>query len=232
MALSPPRLPERPLSARTPWPSKCSGWSLEARWESLVNRPDFGRALRADAMLAVEATGDVALKGIHQACRRKSERASIDSRFDGDSGITAMEGEASLLRSAVYVDCLMATDPRRFCEAPHRKDLVGALRSHLALMGRVRNEWRFFSAARQLQTGPAAESGPGDGEIRSSPTCTSSRPDYPSSKVDARIVDGLKELAEHGFVSASDFGWFGLSIPAGLEPSLQHVETTVDGCRT
>ena len=227
-----PRLPERPLSARTPWPSKCSGgrWRRAGRASStapisgersgptpcwLWRRPGTSRS-RA----SIKPAGARAKGREHRQSFRWRQRHHRDGGRSFAASVCRVcrlpdgDGSAPLLRGTA------SEGPRR--RAPQSSRADGASQERVAVL----------FAARQLQTGPAAKSGPGDGEIGPHRTghVVPARSRAPRSTRGLWI--SLKELAEHGFVSASDFGWFGLSIPAGLEPSLQHVETTVDGCRT
>ena len=140
------------------------GWSLEARWERLVNRPDFGRAPQADAILAAgrdrgrRAQGHPSSlpaqerKGEHRQSLRWRQRHHRDAGRSFAASVRRVcrlpdvDGSAPLLRGAA------SEGPRR--RAPQSSRADGAGQERVAVL----------FAARQLQTGPAAKSGPGDGE--------------------------------------------------------------------
>ena len=83
---------------------------------SLVNWPDFGRTVQPVGTVAIDVE-DVRLESSYQACLSESKGARIDSCFRSEDGFTAAQGEASMLVSAAYFDCLMSTHPHAFCAA-------------------------------------------------------------------------------------------------------------------
>ncbi len=204
--------------------------SLEARFDEAMSRPDVGLAPTAAFLFASTEDGSPALASLHAACRRASNNASIDSRFRGAPDASPKAGEAGLLRSAVFIACMMETEAARYCQKEHRADLVSQVREHLDVMRRVKGDWRFQSMPVDFTPGQTANPVLQAWKIKQTPLDVPERADYPSGTLDKRIVDGLRRLAEQGLISASDFGWFGYALPEELKPAFQNLELKDDPC--
>jgi hypothetical protein len=138
-------------------------------------------------------------------------------RRELDYYVNIWVGEQQLEKhAAAFIDCLMTTQPARFCEAEHRAHLAGAIRDYFRLRMRVREEWMM---ARHNPFG-AAQTGlmplPGSQGI-------SAR--FPSERTDPDIIAGLRRLITDGYLTRADLGagWFS-RMPGDLEEQLKGVD--------
>ena len=119
-------------------------------------------------------------------------------------------------RATNYLICATKTELARLCMASHRKRLVAqllqyrALRQNLFAIERVRSAMLrnpmarvFNDIAQKIDGGPQRNYNPKIGK-----------------KIDARLARNLRVLVQSGYLSASDFGFLGLFLPAEYAPYL------------
>jgi len=193
------------------------GRALDQHWRTNVGFPDVEAAYQRNG------PADATFEAAHNDCKSRSDFAGLDKRsrraFEGYMDLSA--GENQLAKAALYVSCLTAHQPARFCQPAHRSHLSAALQDYYKLMARVREE-------RMM-----AMSGPFAGEkamLMGTPGARAAVGPMPSEKTDARIVAGLRDLIEQGYLARRDLsGMFG-SMPGDLETALHGVAPKRQGC--
>ena len=126
------------------------------------------------------------------------------------------EAHSTFARATSYLICAMKTEVSRLCNDVHRKYLVAQLMQYRALRQNLlgieraraallRNPMAkvFQDISQQIEGGPRRNSNPKIGKW-----------------LDARLGRNLRILVQSGYISASDFGFMGISLPAEYAPYL------------
>jgi hypothetical protein len=162
-------------------------------------------------------SSDTVLAEAHNDCKSRTDFVGVSSRrkgdFDGLEMVNAFTGETQLAKAALYVSCLTAHKPPRFCQSAHRKHLSAALDDYYRVLARVGTMRTTLTSPGSVRTalGPPA---PAPGTV----------------KTDTRVVLGLRDLIEQGYISRSDISGFFGSLPGDLELALHGVERKRQGC--
>jgi len=125
---------------------------------------------------------------------------------------------SAFVHSTKYLICAMNTNKKRFCNRAERMRLVEQLiqyknRRQNAL-GVQRNRERLLASRQARQMVRMSRMIDNANKPRAT--------NFPrvGKQIDARIAQAIKNLREEGYLAASDFGWFGLILPAEYAPML------------
>lgn len=137
--------------------------------------------------------------------------------------------EPALRDLGFYLPCLMREEKSRFCVAELREDLVLRLNGYFGMLS---------VAKRNRERGPEVVANPRNDpfeqvrrslvqkELRNTPT-----PLPMSFEPDQRIKDAMRDLANQGYLSESDFSsFFGLFVPKHISEILAGSHMKTDGC--
>jgi hypothetical protein len=195
------------------------GRALDQHWQQNFGYPDIESAYHRTARR------DAGLDEAHNHCKARSDFVQLGpaerSALEGFDGLYS--GETALARAALYLSCLTAQKPARFCGPAHKAHLTAALSDYYRLMAQVREE-------RYLQTTSpfAVERGmlispPGGGRFGATQA-------PPSAKTDPRVIDGLRALIVGGYVTRRDIeAWFAVR-STDLPDRLRGVEPGKANC--
>jgi hypothetical protein len=159
---------------------------------------------------------DKALEEAHNDCKSRtdfvgrpsSSRRRLSSDFDGMFIVEEFTGTNALARAALYVSCLIQHKPTRFCQKVHRAHLAAALDDYYGVLNRIRGQQALMGAAAGV----------------------SPRQAQPVGKTDPRIVAGLRDLIEQGYLARRDISGFFGSLPGDLDLALHGAERKRAGC--
>lgn len=102
-----------------------------------------------------------------------------------------------------YMVCAVKTHETRLCEPYQKQRLVEQLMEYLDIQ-------QHMIAMEQARLKIVKE----NGTATPAPTA---RPSF-NEKLDPRIGNGLKKLTQNGYISPTDFGWYGLVLPRKYAP--------------
>ena len=134
-----------------------------------------------------------------------------------------------------YLSCAMNTYKERLCHQSERTRLVGQLRQYLTVhqhvLGVQRNRQELMkgkmanSMAKQFKKWDAMIN---DGKKKRRRVVV--EPPIIPETIDSRISARLAALTRDGYISASDFGWMGLVLPAEYAPYLAEKPQNAPAC--
>jgi hypothetical protein len=190
------------------------GRALDRHWTENVGYPGV-----EDAFKRVGST-DKLLEQVHNDCKSRSDFVGRDRPRKRGEAMMSVD-DTFLGRAVVYLSCLAASQPERFCQPPHRKHLFAAVKDYYRLKGKIREEQVFsrqgpFAAQRDLLMGPTRETLPTTATM--------------ALESDPRVIDAFKALVGGGYVTSRELvnatgGW-----PSDLDLVLRDVKPTRKGC--
>lgn len=164
---------------------------------------------------------DANLHTIQRTCTQQSKAAQLTTaqREATEGYMELYAGENELVGAAAFIECLATmTQPTRFCQAPHKKHLVEALRQYAKLNRQMLEAW-------WIATGGSA------GIQKATLMGTSFRPEQrarlgmPSAVMSPSMVSALRALAVDGLVTINDLAPLtGNGVPPQLKEALANVQ--------
>ena len=195
------------------------GRALDQHWQQNFGYPGIEDAYHRTARR------DATLEEVHNNCKARTDFVQLGpaerSALEGFDGLYS--GETALEKAALYLSCLTAQKPARFCQSAHRAHLAAALSDYYKLMAKVREERYLqttspFSVERGMLINP-----PVGGQFGATKA-------PPSAQTDPRVIDGLRALIIDGYITRRDIeGWFA-SLSTDLQGSLRGVEAKKVTC--
>ena len=196
---------------------KSAGKALDRSWADNAGYPALDQ--RPSARPNAPSTHSE----LHTACLATAKKASLSRAMSADLDyfVNIRVGEEQLEQHAALIDCLIASQPDRLCQAEHRAHLVDSVNNYFRLRMRVREEW-------VMARGPF--SAPGKGLV-ARPGQNGISTQYPSERTDPRVVDGLRSLIEQGLLTPADLGAELVGrMPGDLSQQLKGVERKKATC--
>ena len=190
------------------------GRALDRHWSENVGYPGV-----EDAFKRVGST-DKLLEQVHNDCKSRSDFVGRSTPRKRGEVMESVD-DTILGRAVVYLSCLAAAQPERFCQAVHRKHLFATVKDYYRLKGKIREEQVFsrqgpFAAQREIMMGPTRETIPTTATM--------------ALASDPRVIDAFKALVGAGYVTSRELvgatsGW-----PNDLDMVLQGVKSARKGC--
>ena len=186
------------------------GRALDQHWQQNVGYPGL-----EDAYLRTK-TRDAGLEEAHNNCIARAAFVRLGQAeqraLEGFGGLYS--GESALAKSALYLSCLMAQKPPRFCQPAHCAHLIAALADYYKLMAKVHEErWLQTTSPFALERAHL---------INPRPSGAASAP--PSAQTDPRVIDGLRSLVGAGYLTQRDLSALPRAAAAELEGRLRGLE--------
>jgi hypothetical protein len=123
---------------------------------------------------------------------------------------------------AAYLACVMQTEQQRLCQPYFRKSLVSQLRSYADMRAK-------YLRQREERAGSFMALAMGDDNDEFAPTRDTSGVSTGTAThpLDSRIGDAVRNLSRQGYLAKSDFGWFGLNVPAEIANAFDNAEVNL-----
>ncbi len=153
--------------------------------------------------------------------------------FDADVRITS---ELELRDLGYFLPCLMDHKPERLCELGVKQDLIKRLKEYFTTLDGYKRQRQYIAKwKKQPNQVFAQEMNAHFKEIRNAlkgePRSVVKREPL-STNIDERIIDGMRFLAEEGYISPSDFtSWFGMITPKHIEFIFNGIDVHTYQCR-
>ncbi len=132
--------------------------------------------------------------------------------------VLADQAHETFTLASDYLACAIKTAPQRLCQNYQRQRLVEQLMGYLSIRQNMiaLEEARLEILAERYGKKSSSRSD------AAGKTPEDWRNAYPriDTKVDHRITGGLAELSQQGYITPSDFGWFGAILPREYAPFL------------
>jgi hypothetical protein len=161
------------------------------------------------------------------AMRQVAERCMPTHVAAGDNMIVMpMMAHAAFAVMTDYLICVMANDKARLCEPSERKRLVEQL---VTFKERRQNVLAFERAREALLATPMAQFAMKMGEMTNSRNGPVGRP-FLGEEIDERITNAVAGLNREGYLTATDFSFMGLFLPAEYAPALAKNASGVARC--
>lgn len=188
----------------------------------LLNQSFVERAMPGAPQNAIKHIKDAEanLIAIQQGCTQQSKAAQLTkAQKEATEGFMELyAGESELAEAAAFIECLAVIRATRFCQAPHKKHLVEALRQYAKLNRQMLEAW-------WIATGGSA------GIQKATLMGTPFRPEQrarlgmPSAVMSPSMVSALRALAADSLVTINDLAPLtGNGVPPQLKEALTNVQ--------
>ncbi len=192
-----------------------------------LNRKFLEQANSTHWRESTPAAGDADLTAVHLKCLGVGKLARLTPAQSRVSAhyIELASGEASLARTAAYVECLARDNPARFCRSEDREHLVQAVKEFYRQQTQMKEAWSSVLRAPGAAQGAAIVGG-----ARNSSQLAMIG--MPSAVASPSMIGALQAAAAQGYISASDFGGFaGFGVPDELDEAFGKIQPVKGACR-